>query len=117
MIAQCDPKAPAGTSVGASLLAKAVCQLIVPTLCVGMPLGPPFQWDAERPGLHSHAERGNDQHKKSRCWLDRLTRWLAIHQTLNPQRVGVFQWLGQQAVRVVLEAYRAQEAIDRQRAH
>ncbi|PAU57263.1 hypothetical protein BZL43_14635 [Pseudomonas sp. PICF141] len=38
--------------------------MIVPTLCVGMP-----QWtlcvrlerDAERPALHSHAERGNDQ--------------------------------------------------------
>ncbi|TBN42088.1 hypothetical protein EYC95_18060 [Pseudomonas sp. BGI-2] len=37
--------------------------LIVPTLCVGMPqrtLCVRF-WDAERPGLHSHAERGNDQ--------------------------------------------------------
>ncbi|PYB84725.1 hypothetical protein DMX03_19075 [Pseudomonas koreensis] len=36
--------------------------LIVPTLCVGMP---PWtlcvrSWDAERPGIHSHAERGND---------------------------------------------------------
>ncbi|TDK56956.1 hypothetical protein E1508_06805 [Pseudomonas moraviensis] len=36
--------------------------LIVPTLCVGMP---PWtlcvrSWDAERPGMHSHAERGND---------------------------------------------------------
>ncbi|AZV27467.1 hypothetical protein CT157_16125 [Pseudomonas syringae] len=35
---------------------------IVPTLCVGMP-----PWtlrvhcDAERHGMHSHAERGNDQ--------------------------------------------------------
>jgi hypothetical protein len=27
------------------------------TLCVR------FGWDAERPGLHSHAERGNDQGK------------------------------------------------------
>jgi hypothetical protein len=37
--------------------------MIVPTLCVGMPhrtLCVRF-WDAERPGLHSHAERGNDQ--------------------------------------------------------
>ncbi|OPA97049.1 hypothetical protein BFW87_08700 [Pseudomonas fluorescens] len=36
--------------------------LIVPTLCVGTP---PWtlcvrSWDAERPGMHSHAERGND---------------------------------------------------------
>ncbi|PAU55799.1 hypothetical protein BZL43_17340 [Pseudomonas sp. PICF141] len=40
-----------------------VC-LIVPTLCVGMPQGtlrvPALERDAERPGLHSHAERGND---------------------------------------------------------
>jgi len=38
---------------------------IVPTLRVGMPQGtlrvPALEWDAERPGLHSHAERGNDQ--------------------------------------------------------
>ncbi|QAY86755.1 hypothetical protein CUN61_23605 [Pseudomonas arsenicoxydans] len=38
--------------------------LIVPTLCVVMPLGtlrvPAFEGDAERPGLHSHAEHGND---------------------------------------------------------
>ncbi|TEA62473.1 hypothetical protein EIY71_08145 [Pseudomonas sp. CH235] len=35
---------------------------IVPTLCVGMPLWTLCvrSWDAERPGLHSHAERGND---------------------------------------------------------
>jgi hypothetical protein len=40
-------------------------RMIVPTLCVGAPLGtlrvPAFERDAERPGLHSHAERGNDQ--------------------------------------------------------
>ncbi|KAB0468556.1 hypothetical protein ATI14_1656 [Pseudomonas tolaasii NCPPB 2192] len=32
-------------------------------LCVGMPLWTLCvrSWDAERPGLHSHAERGNDQ--------------------------------------------------------
>ncbi|AUG97394.1 hypothetical protein AWU82_28310 [Pseudomonas glycinae] len=38
--------------------------MIVPTLCVGMPhwtLRVRFARDAERPGLHSHAERGNDQ--------------------------------------------------------
>ncbi len=39
--------------------------MIVPMLRVGMPQGtlrvPAFEWDAERPGLHSHAERGNDQ--------------------------------------------------------
>ncbi|TPV50349.1 hypothetical protein FJ692_27240 [Pseudomonas fluorescens] len=39
-------------------------RLIVPTLCVGMP---PWTlcvrfWDAGRPGMHSHAERGNDHH-------------------------------------------------------
>ncbi|RAH03338.1 hypothetical protein DJ480_08265 [Pseudomonas sp. Leaf98] len=36
---------------------------IVPTLRVGMPLWTlcvRCEWDAERPGLHSHAERGND---------------------------------------------------------
>ncbi|PRB54524.1 hypothetical protein CQ009_00130 [Pseudomonas sp. MYb2] len=36
---------------------------IVPTLRVGMPqwtLRVRFGRDAERPGLHSHAERGND---------------------------------------------------------
>ncbi len=37
--------------------------LIVPTLCVGMPLVTlrVTLGGAERPGLHSHAERGNDQ--------------------------------------------------------
>ncbi|PAU60358.1 hypothetical protein BZL43_07330 [Pseudomonas sp. PICF141] len=37
--------------------------LIVPTLCVGMSqwtLCVRFERDAERPGLHSHAQRGND---------------------------------------------------------
>ncbi|KAB0498348.1 hypothetical protein F7R14_27855 [Pseudomonas lini] len=40
--------------------------MIVPTLCVGMPprtLRVRFGWDAERPWLSSHAERGNDQGK------------------------------------------------------
>jgi hypothetical protein len=40
--------------------------MIVPMLRVGMPhwtLCVRFGWDAERPGLHSHAERGNDHEK------------------------------------------------------
>ncbi|APV38413.1 hypothetical protein PFAS1_03330 [Pseudomonas frederiksbergensis] len=41
--------------------------MIVPTLCVGMPQGtlrvPTLERDAQRPGLHSHAERGNDRSK------------------------------------------------------
>ena len=39
--------------------------MIVPTLCVGMPqwtLRVRFGRDAERPGLHSHAEHGNDHY-------------------------------------------------------
>jgi len=38
-------------------------RLIVPTLCVGMPQWTLCVrcWDAERPGLHSHAERGSEQ--------------------------------------------------------
>ncbi|RRW64012.1 hypothetical protein EGJ53_17810 [Pseudomonas fluorescens] len=36
--------------------------MIVPTLCVGMHLVTLcVTLDAERPGRHSHAERGNDQ--------------------------------------------------------
>jgi hypothetical protein len=38
--------------------------MIVPTLCVGMhpvTLRVIRRRDAERPGRHSHAERGNDQ--------------------------------------------------------
>ncbi|OKP74722.1 hypothetical protein BTR19_00400 [Pseudomonas fluorescens] len=37
--------------------------LLVPTLCVGMPHRTLRVrcWDAQRPGMHSHAERGNDQ--------------------------------------------------------
>jgi hypothetical protein len=42
--------------------------MIVPTLRVGMPQGtlrvPAPGRDAERPGLHSHAERGNDRGQK-----------------------------------------------------
>ena len=41
-------------------------QSIVPTLRVGMPPGtlrvPPLEGDAERHGMHSHAERGNDRY-------------------------------------------------------
>ncbi|QAY83769.1 hypothetical protein CUN61_07155 [Pseudomonas arsenicoxydans] len=42
---------------------RVLFELIVPTLCVGMPhrtLCVRF-WDAERPRLHSHAERGNER--------------------------------------------------------
>jgi hypothetical protein len=38
---------------------------IVPTLwweCLNGRSAFSFEWDAERPGLHSHAERGNDQY-------------------------------------------------------
>ncbi|THF28390.1 hypothetical protein E5170_22195 [Pseudomonas atacamensis] len=44
--------------------------MIVPTLCVGMPqrtLRVRLCRDAERPGLHSHAERGNDRLKRDPC--------------------------------------------------
>ncbi|AZV25934.1 hypothetical protein CT157_07915 [Pseudomonas syringae] len=43
--------------------------MIVPTLRVGMPqwtLRVRFGRDAERPGLHSHAERGNDHREQAR---------------------------------------------------
>ncbi|KAE9649178.1 hypothetical protein EJA71_03010 [Pseudomonas sp. PB106] len=46
--------------------------LIVPTLCVGMPLRTVrvrFCRDAERPRLHAHAERGNDQDRSLRQLL------------------------------------------------
>ncbi|RAH03770.1 hypothetical protein DJ480_04805 [Pseudomonas sp. Leaf98] len=41
--------------------------MIIPTLCVGMPLVTlrVTLWDAERPELHSHAERGNDHQSSS----------------------------------------------------
>ena len=41
---------------------------LVPTLCVGMPVldAPrPVPEDAERPGMHSHAERGNEKENNS----------------------------------------------------
>ncbi|PNQ91248.1 hypothetical protein CCU68_17550 [Pseudomonas gingeri NCPPB 3146 = LMG 5327] len=43
--------------------------MIVPTLCVGMPhwtLRVRSASDAERHGLHAHAERGNDQVRLAR---------------------------------------------------
>ncbi|RAH03883.1 hypothetical protein DJ480_05425 [Pseudomonas sp. Leaf98] len=42
--------------------------MIVPTLRVGMPQWTlrVRSWDAERPGLRSHAERGNDQSSSAR---------------------------------------------------
>ena len=47
--------------------------MIVPTLRVGMPLVTlcVTLWDAERHGLHSHAERGNEQ--VHRVKVNRLT--------------------------------------------
>ena len=43
-------------------LAQDPARMIVPTLRVGTPLLTLcVKKDAERPGLHSHAERGNDQ--------------------------------------------------------
>ena len=47
----------------------------------------------------------------------RAVRQLAIHQAVKAQRVGVFQCVRQQAVGVVLETHRAQEAVDRQTTH
>ncbi|TEA59126.1 hypothetical protein EIY71_24750 [Pseudomonas sp. CH235] len=46
------------------VIAPTQSYIIVPTLRVGMPqwtLRVPAARDAERPGLHSHAERGNDR--------------------------------------------------------
>jgi hypothetical protein len=44
--------------------------LIVPTLCVGMPpvtlCVKPSETDAERPRMHSYAERGNDHFMRAR---------------------------------------------------
>ncbi|POA30253.1 hypothetical protein C1891_26250 [Pseudomonas sp. GW456-12-1-14-TSB6] len=58
---------------------------LVPTLCVGMLLVTlcvtlcVTLWDAERPRLHSHAERGNDQANKraagSGNWRLTLPAW------------------------------------------
>jgi hypothetical protein len=61
--------------------------MIVPTLRVGMPLVTlcVTLWDAERPGLHSHAERGNEQGQRVKVNLltnapgnnaDAVARWL-----------------------------------------
>ncbi|PRB48112.1 hypothetical protein CQ009_20220 [Pseudomonas sp. MYb2] len=55
----------AGRSKTATCAASKISAVrIVPTLCVGMPhrtLRVRLSRDAERPGLHSHAERRNDQ--------------------------------------------------------
>ncbi|AUG97587.1 hypothetical protein AWU82_29625 [Pseudomonas glycinae] len=54
-------KKPANWPVFSCPLFTATTTVIVPTLCVGMPhLDALRPWDAERPRLHSHAERGND---------------------------------------------------------
>ncbi|RYM39879.1 hypothetical protein EVS84_20310 [Pseudomonas koreensis] len=46
--------------------------MIVPTLCVGIPLGTlRVPWDAERPRLHSHAERGYDRTISKRHYFAR----------------------------------------------
>ncbi|MBR7215424.1 hypothetical protein E1K68_22090 [Pseudomonas sp. B2021] len=56
----------------------ALCLLIVPTLCVGMPLVTlrvtVSSADAERPWLHSHAERGNDRGSRIKSYLI-FRRW------------------------------------------
>ncbi|KAA0994706.1 hypothetical protein FQ192_11225 [Pseudomonas sp. ANT_J12] len=63
MPAKAIPRTPSRASLAPTLLT------IVPTLCVGTPQGtlrvPALERDAERPGLHSHAERGNDQRHKT----------------------------------------------------
>ena len=58
-------------------------RLIVPTLCVGMPQWTLCVrcWDAERPGLHSHAERGNEH---GRDYLQTL----AMASASNASRVA-----------------------------
>jgi len=50
--------------------------MIVPTLCVGMhtvTLCVTPRRDAERPGLHSHAERGNDQREGATGFSQRFS--------------------------------------------
>ncbi|RON52832.1 hypothetical protein BK666_01675 [Pseudomonas frederiksbergensis] len=66
---RCSEKAKAVAAALPGLLEKLNCcgvlDLIVPTLCVGMqPVTlcvTSVRMDAERPVMHSHAERGNDQ--------------------------------------------------------
>nr|TSB51930.1 hypothetical protein FEE99_11710 [Pseudomonas sp. ef1] len=62
----------AGKVVGADavIASRLTPTLIVPRLRVGMPqwtLCVRFGRDAQRPGLHSHAERGNDHVKGRRA--------------------------------------------------
>ncbi|PNY72957.1 hypothetical protein FJ692_22015 [Pseudomonas fluorescens] len=56
----------------------ALCLLIDPTLCVGMPLVAlrvtVSSADAKRPWLHSHAERGNDLGSRIKSYLI-FRRW------------------------------------------
>ncbi|APV40728.1 hypothetical protein PFAS1_15710 [Pseudomonas frederiksbergensis] len=56
--------------------------MIVPTLRVGMPHRTLCVrlWDAERPWLHSHAERGNDQNAECQPSVAR--------EPLPPDRAG-----------------------------
>ncbi|PAU53412.1 hypothetical protein BZL43_23330 [Pseudomonas sp. PICF141] len=61
---------------------------IVPTLCVGMPQWTlcVCSWDAERPGLHSHAERGNDHRVGVKSGFRYATNWSTpAAQTAHPQ--------------------------------
>ena len=46
-----------------------------------------------------------------------VARFHAVNQALDAQRVDVLECVGQQGVREVLEADRAQKAIDRQSSH
>ncbi|POM12558.1 hypothetical protein CUU62_11965 [Pseudomonas sp. WP001] len=66
--------------------------MIVPTLCVGMhPVTlrvtitqmPDFrlQQDAERPGRHSHAERGNDQTGYKKPTVMSVFLWATVYFT------------------------------------
>ncbi len=66
--------------------------MIVPTLCVGMHLVTLcVTLDAERPGRHSHAERGNDQHRF--VWASRMGaargRW-SMHDGVGRQMAEAF---------------------------
>ncbi|AZZ77279.1 hypothetical protein PkoCFBP13504_21095 [Pseudomonas koreensis] len=62
--------------------------MIVPTLCVGMPLVTlcVTLLDAERPGLHSHAERGNDPHIEAQLLIWRAVK--AFNHANKTKRVS-----------------------------
>ncbi|PAU62252.1 hypothetical protein BZL43_02915 [Pseudomonas sp. PICF141] len=55
----------------ASITSNPHLTLIVPTLRMGMPPRTlrVRSWDAERPLLHSQAERGNDHTTRNRCQI------------------------------------------------